>query len=451
MGHTSPNSSKWVCKRRSPGTVIIAPGEWVRVLFRVSMSELPRITIVTPSFNQGRFLTRTIESVLSQRYENLEYLIIDGGSTDGSLEIIKRYQDRLHCWVSEPDGGQADAIAKGFARSTGEIMGWLNADDLLLPGALATVAQTFSRSRDIQMTYGGTVVINEWDQMQGIRMQAPARFETLYYGGQIINQEAVFWARTLYNRVGGLNSQLQYALDYDLWIRMSRLTMPHHVPVILAAFRQHPSQKSRRMDRYNHEKRLIQHQLRTSLGEAAASFAVKSGRWRTQLALQRTTRKFQNWCRALRDNTQLLRHRVVSIPPRVQPLLSYFGGAWLFGFGHGGWLGPWAAFLMTAAGTTRRMRVGFMSLHPRLVTSVRIRAGTVRDSRWCVMTDSASRVPPTGGSFDVEIPTSTDPLILIHFHFDGSIRQPLGALWRLPTGNPQPRSVRLTEFDLSAA
>lgn len=414
------------------------------------MPELPRITIVTPSFNQGRFLTRTIESVLSQRYENLEYLVIDGGSTDGSIDIIRRYQDRLCYWVSERDEGQADAIAKGFARSTGQIMGWLNSDDLFLPGALATVAQTFSRSRDIQMTYGNIVVINEWNQMQYICIQTPARFETLFYGGQIINQEAVFWTRDLYNRVGGLNRQLQYALDYDLWIRMSRVTMPYHIPVILAAFRQHPSQKTHHLDRYQHEMRLVQRQLRTNLGETAASFAVKSGRWRTQIALHRTARKLQNLSRLLRDNTRLLRHRVVSIPDLAQPLLSYFEKVWLFGCGRDGWLGPWAGLLTTAAGATRRMRLRYISPHPRLVTSVRVRVGTVKDSNWCVMTDGSVRVSPGSGSFDVEIPASTDPLILIHFEFDRLIRQSLNALRRLPTGDPQPRSVRLIELDVSA-
>jgi glycosyltransferase involved in cell wall biosynthesis len=415
------------------------------------MTGLPRISIVTPSFNQGRFLAATIESVLSQECENVEYIVIDGGSTDGSVDIIRRYANKLTYWVSEPDGGQADAIAKGFARSTGEIMGWLNADDLLLPGALATVARTFSRSLDIQMTYGDIAVVNEWGQMQYICTQTPARFESLYYGGQIINQEAVFWTRDLYNRVGGLNCGLQYALDYDLWIRMSRITMPHYIPAILAAFRKHPSQKSQRMDRYIDEMRLVQHRLRDDLGEAGGSFAVKSRRWRTQMALYRTARKLQNWFRSLRDNNRLLRHQVVSIPDWVQPLLSHFGKVWLFGCGYDSWLGLWAGLLTTAAGTTRRLRVQYISAHPRLVTSVRVRVGTVRDSRWRVMTDGSVRVPPGSGTFDVEIPASIDSLILIHLQFDRLIRQSLNALCRLPTGDPRLHSIRLIELNLCAA
>lgn len=415
------------------------------------MTELPRITIVTPSFNQGRFLTQTIESALRQQYENLEYLVIDGGSTDGSVDIIKRYENRLHSWVSEPDEGQADAIAKGFARSTGEIMGWLNADDLLLPDALFRVAHAFSQSRDIQMTYGDIVVVNELGQMQNTRMQTPARFETLYYGNQIINQEAVFWTRELYNRVGGLNRHLQYALDYDLWIRMSRLTMPHHIPAILAAFRQHPLQKSQRMDRYIDEMRLAQHQLQSNIGETDVAFRMRSGRWRAQLVLYRTACKLQNLFRTLRNNAQLLKHQIVTISNYDQSLLSYFGKVWLFGCGRGGWLGPWAGLLTTAARATRRMRMRYISAYPWLVTSVRVRIGAVKDSRWRIMTDSCVHVPPGNGSFDIEIPASADPLILIHLQFDRLIRQCLNTLCRLPRGDCRLRSVRLIGLDLLIA
>lgn len=415
------------------------------------MIRLPRITIVTPSFNQGRFLERTIESVLSQGYENLEYLVIDGGSTDGSVDIIKRYHDRLHYWVSEPDGGQADAIAKGFARSTGEIMGWLNSDDLLLPGALATVAQTFSRSRDIQMTYGDIVVVNEWNQMQRIRIQTPARFETLFYGGQIINQETVFWTRDLFNRAGGLNRQLQYALDYDLWTRMSRVTMPHYIPRILAAFRQHPSQKTRHMDRYQHEKRLVQDQLRTRLGESAASFAVKSRWWRTRVGLYQTSLKLTRWYQMRQNNTRLMRNSVVSIPDQVHDVVNYFDSAWLYGYYREGWLGPRAALAMTAHETTRRMKIQYVVHESPLVTSLRIRVGRVLDSCWQVMTDKRLALQPMSGSLDLEIPASTGSFILVHFQLDRSILLRIDMLRSLLIGDPRLRSIRLTELDLSAA
>lgn len=416
------------------------------------MSELPRITIVTPSFDQGRFLERTIQSVLSQQYENLEYLVIDGGSTDGSVDIIRRYQDRLHYWVSEPDGGQAEAIAKGFARSTGEIMGWLNSDDLLLPGALATVAQTFSCSRDTQMTYGDIVVVNEWDQMQCISTQTSASFETLFYGGQILNQAAVFWTRELFNRAGGLNRQLQCALDYDLWTRMSRLTVPHYIPRILAAFRRHPSQKTYRMDRYHHELRLVQSQLRARLGGSAASFAVKSRWWRTRVGLHRTSLKLKRRYQELKNNTRLMRNSVVSIPDQMHHVVNYFGAAWwLYGYYREGWLGPCAALAMTAHETTRRMRIQYVVHESPLVTSLRIRVGRVLDSCWQVMTDSALPLQPMSGSLDVEIPASTGPFILVHFQLDRSILLHIDMLRRLLVGDPRPRSIRLIHFTLAIA
>lgn len=415
------------------------------------MPELPRITIVTPSFDQGRFLEKTIQSILSQQYENLEYLVIDGGSTDGSVDIIRRYQDRLHYWVSEPDSGQADAIAKGFARSTGEIMGWLNSDDLLLPGALATVAQTFSRSRDIQMTYGNIVVINEWNHMQHVCIQTPARFETLFYGGQIINQEAVFWTRNLYNRVGGLNRQLQYALDYDLWVRMSRVTMPHYIPVILAAFRQHPAQKSHRIDRYIDEMRLVQRQLRTNLGESAASFAVKSLWWRTRIGLRRTSLMLKRWYRTPQNNTRFLWNSVVSISDQVHDVVNYLGTAWLYGYYQDGWLGPCAALAMTAHETTRRMRIQYVVHESSLVTSLRIRVGRVLDSRWQVMTDIVLPLQPMSGSLDIEISASTGPFILVHFQLDRSILLHIDMLRSLLIGDPRPRSIRLIHFTLATA
>lgn len=256
------------------------------------MAGLPRISIVTPSFNQGRFLAATIESVLSQEYENLEYIVIDGGSTDGSVDIIKRYADRLTYWVSEPDGGQADAIIKGFQRSSGEIMGWLNSDDLLLPHCLATVARSFIGSPTTQMIYGNIVVVNEHGHALQESRQFQVEFHDLYYGGHIINQEATFWTRGLYEKAGGLNRDLFYAMDYDLWVRMAEISCPLHIPFLLAAFRRHPSQKTKHMEPYLMQLRAIQERVCAARGETPLSFAIKSRLWRARLTLRRYAMRF---------------------------------------------------------------------------------------------------------------------------------------------------------------
>ena len=125
------------------------------------MSKLPKISIVTPSLNQAKFLEKTIQSVLAQNYSDLEYIIIDGGSTDGSVEIIKKYQDKIAYWVSEKDRGQSHGINKGFALATGDIFAWLNSDDTYMPGALHTVAEYFSKDSDLDFLYGDVNLINE--------------------------------------------------------------------------------------------------------------------------------------------------------------------------------------------------------------------------------------------------------------------------------------------------
>lgn len=257
------------------------------------MATLPRITIVTPSFNQGRFLAATIESVLSQGYQNLEYIVIDGGSTDGSVDIIKQYIDRLAYWVSEPDNGQADAIIKGFQRSSGQIMGWLNSDDLLLPDCLTTVARTFIESPNTQMMYGNILIIDEYGHVLKYSRQFQVGFHELYYGSHIINQEATFWTRGLYAKAGGLNGNLSYAMDYDLWVRMAAISRPVHIPRHLAAFRRHAAQKTAYMDRYRREMRAIQERYRAATGENFLTFAARSRLCRTRLMIRQRLLKWR--------------------------------------------------------------------------------------------------------------------------------------------------------------
>jgi glycosyltransferase involved in cell wall biosynthesis len=200
------------------------------------------ISIVTPCFQQGRFLERTLASIISQSYPALEYVVQDGGSTDQTLDILRRF-DLLVSWVSEPDLGQADAINRGFARTTGEIMGWLNSDDLLLPGALAYVARYFAGHPDVDAVYGHRFVIDERDRKVGSWI-LPRHSNRVLRLADYVPQETLFWRRRIWDAVGGLDQSFQYALDWDLLLRFraagARMV---RVPRFLGAFRVHDQQK----------------------------------------------------------------------------------------------------------------------------------------------------------------------------------------------------------------
>ncbi|TFH31627.1 MAG: glycosyltransferase [Anaerolineales bacterium] len=184
----------------------------------------PTISIVTPSFNQGRYLERTICSVLDQGYPNLEYIIIDGGSTDGSQDIIRRYEERISYWVSEPDLGQTDAINKGFDRAKGEIFAWLNSDDTYQPGALEQAVQFLGSNPAIGMVYGSAMYIDDNDQPIA---RYPARhtdYHGLRRGVNTISQQAMFFRSKLWCMVRPLDPNFYYAMDYDLWVRIASIS-----------------------------------------------------------------------------------------------------------------------------------------------------------------------------------------------------------------------------------
>ncbi|TAJ12534.1 glycosyltransferase [Marinilabiliaceae bacterium JC017] len=206
-------------------------------------SEYPRVTIVTPSFNQGMFLERTILSVINQDYPNLEYIIVDGGSTDNSLEIIKKYEDRITKWVSEPDTGQSDAINKGFGMATGQVFNWLNSDDVLCPHAIKIVVDYYKRIPAIQVFYGDRIVIDQDDRVYKT-VEGPSfnRRELKYYIK--IPQETVFFTRDIWEKERGLNEELHYTMDNDLWFRFVRHSDFKHIPFFLGAYREHYNSKS---------------------------------------------------------------------------------------------------------------------------------------------------------------------------------------------------------------
>ena len=162
--------------------------------------QFPRISVVTPSYNQGKFIEDTIGSVLDQGYPNLEYIIIDGGSKDETIDIIRRYEKHLAFWVSEKDRGASDAIARGFSRSTGTILAYLNSDDLYLPGTLHAIAEAMTEP-DVDVAYGNTYWIDSSGNILGERRQTPFVRMGYLYGGSDLQQPATFWKRDLYAQV----------------------------------------------------------------------------------------------------------------------------------------------------------------------------------------------------------------------------------------------------------
>lgn len=210
----------------------------------VSKSDLPTVTIVTPSFNQGLFIERTVRSVLEQATPGTQYVIQDGGSTDSTLSLVEPYRGLLSRFVSGPDGGQAAAIREGFEASDGEIMAYLNADDLLAPGALAYVLGFFRDNPLVDVVYGHRIVIDGDDNEVG-RWVLPEHSPVDLRLADFVPQETLFWRRSLYQRVTGIDSGLRFAMDWDLLLQFARAgAFMVRLPRFLAAFRVHSSQKT---------------------------------------------------------------------------------------------------------------------------------------------------------------------------------------------------------------
>jgi hypothetical protein len=225
-----------------------------------SRALLPRISLVTPSFNQADFLEATLRSVLDQGYPNLDYIVIDGGSKDGSVEILRRYADRLSFWVSEPDGGHADAINKGFARSSGEIMGWINSDDILLPGSLRLVGSLFAAHPQMEwLTSAGTVTEPEGRIVDTLEPMAWTRARFLLTSARFVQQESTFWRRGLWDRAGAGVTEGMLACDFELWSRFFRHARLFRTSGLIGSFRHRPGQRSTHLrERYQSEMRAIQ-------------------------------------------------------------------------------------------------------------------------------------------------------------------------------------------------
>lgn len=209
-----------------------------------SNSSLPRFSVVTPSFNQGQYLEETIRSVLLQDYPNLEYIIIDGGSEDNSIEIIKKYEKFLKYWVSEKDRGQSHAINKGFSHSTGELMGWINSDDTLKPGALRIVSELIGNMKEPAWVVGVCELTDSNGSFLDYRKPNQISYKSiLNWLDNWFAQEATFWNRSIWNIVGELDESLFYCLDVDLWMRMIAVAKPKTTSAILATYRYHKDAK----------------------------------------------------------------------------------------------------------------------------------------------------------------------------------------------------------------
>lgn len=203
----------------------------------------PKISVITPSYNQAQFLEKTILSVLNQNYPNLEYIIIDGGSADGSAEIIKKYERYLSFWVSEKDRGQSDAINKGFRMAKGEIFAWINSDDTYLPGAIKRAVEFFKSRHNVGMVYGMAHYIDETGNIIDNYQTESFNYKRLA-SFNFISQPSTFFKKNVYYEVGGLDIGLQFAFDYDLWIRMADKFKIEYLPDFLATYRLHEESKS---------------------------------------------------------------------------------------------------------------------------------------------------------------------------------------------------------------
>lgn len=212
---------------------------------KITLKNAPTISIVTPSFNQADYIERTILSVINQEYPKLEYVVQDGGSSDHTVSVITRHADSIKHWESKKDNGQSNAINLGFKHTTGDIMAYLNSDDMILPGTLHYVADYFSKNPDVDVVYGHRILIDEYDQDVG-RWILPRHNNQVLTWADYIPQETLFWRRSIWDKAGGqIDENFRFAMDWDLLLRFKELNAKFvRLPRFLGAFRIHPHQKT---------------------------------------------------------------------------------------------------------------------------------------------------------------------------------------------------------------
>jgi glycosyltransferase involved in cell wall biosynthesis len=213
-----------------------------------------KISVVTPSFNHAEFIGSTIQSVIQQQYPDLQYIIVDGGSTDGSVEVLERFRDRVDVLITEPDDGQTDALIKGFSLATGDVLAWLNSDDLYEPDTLLEVAEYFDRHPEVDFVYGDATWIDRNGRF--VRTKKEIGFYRFIWLNDYnyIPQSSAFWRRNLYEAAGGLDAAFDLAMDTDLFARFAQLTAPMHVRSYWSRIRTYPEQKNQALRaRSDHE------------------------------------------------------------------------------------------------------------------------------------------------------------------------------------------------------
>ena len=222
------------------------------------MNSYPKISIVTPSFNQGLYIERTILSVLEQKYPNLEYIVVDGGSNDNTLEILKKYNKYI-VWICEPDRGMYDAINKGFQMCTGEILAWINSDDVYFNNAFHTVSRIFSQLKEVEWLTGRCGYIDKNGKIIRLARLKLYNSELLNSGfyrspySYVVNQNVVFWRRSLWEKSGGCNVRLKFAGDFDLWTKFAQYAKLYFVDFTFSAFRTHDNQITNNPENYSRE------------------------------------------------------------------------------------------------------------------------------------------------------------------------------------------------------
>lgn len=220
----------------------VTPGTYPQPGPAKSINSLPRVSVVTISYNQGKFLEAAIKSVVDQGYPNLDYILIDGGSTDNSSEIIARYRDQFSFWCSEPDGGPANGLNKGFKHATGDIFCFLNADDMFLPYTLQRVAELFQQHRNADVVYGDGYLTDSQGELRKSTYSDPWNLWRMAYGTCVIVQPATFFTREIYRRTKGFNEEHRAFWDAGLWVEMAQAGAKfQHVKEFLAVFRLHKS------------------------------------------------------------------------------------------------------------------------------------------------------------------------------------------------------------------